>query len=66
MFLEVFPNDLPGSPPEWDVDIGIDLLPDKHPISILPYQMALAKLKEFMDQLKYLLDKGFIGPSISR
>ena len=31
-FLEVFPNDLPGIPPEWEIDFGIDLIPDTNPI----------------------------------
>ncbi|KAG5617808.1 hypothetical protein H5410_017632 [Solanum commersonii] len=29
-FLEVFPDDLPGVPPEREIDFGIDLLPDTH------------------------------------
>ncbi|KAH0743176.1 hypothetical protein KY290_031169 [Solanum tuberosum] len=64
-FPEVFPDDLPGIPPEWEIDFGIDLLPDTQPISIPPYRMALAELKELKAQLKDLLDKGFIQPSIS-
>ena len=31
-FLEVFPNDLPGIPPERKINFGIDLLPDTNPI----------------------------------
>ncbi|WMV37694.1 hypothetical protein MTR67_031079, partial [Solanum verrucosum] len=64
-FLEVFPDDLPGIPPEREIDFGIDLLPDTQPISIPPYRMAPAELKELKTQLKDLLDKGFIQPSIS-
>ena len=36
------------------------MLSDTNPISIPPYQMALAELKEFKEQLKDFLDKGFI------
>ncbi|TMW85548.1 hypothetical protein EJD97_022970 [Solanum chilense] len=54
---EVFPNDLPGIPPEQEIDFGIDLLPDTNPISIPPYWMAPAELKELKAQLKDLLDK---------
>ena len=61
-FPEVFPNDLLGIPPEWEIDIGIDLLPDTNLILIPPYQMALVKLKELKAQLKDLLDKFFIQP----
>ena len=64
-FLEVFPNELPGIPPRWKMDFGIDLLLDTNPISISPYQMALAELKELKGQLKDLLDKGFIKHCIS-
>ena len=64
-FLEVFPNDLSGIPPEREINFGIDLLPDTNPISISPYRMAPSELKELKVQLKYLLDKGFIRPSIS-
>ena len=64
-FPEVFPNDLPGIPPEWEIDFGMDLLPEKNLISIPPYWMAPAELKEFKAQLKDFLDKGFISPCIS-
>nr|XP_009798724.1 PREDICTED: uncharacterized protein LOC104244901 [Nicotiana sylvestris] len=40
-FLEVFPDDLPGLPPERIIDFGIDLMPGTQPISIPSYRMAL-------------------------
>ncbi|KAH0669267.1 hypothetical protein KY285_023426 [Solanum tuberosum] len=64
-FPEVFPYDLPGVPPEREIDFSIDVIPDTHPISILPYRMAPTELKELKEQLKDLLDKGFIRPSVS-
>ena len=64
-FPKVFPDDLPGIPPEREIDFGIDLLPDTQPISIHSYRVALIELKKLKDQLKDLLDKGFIRPSIS-
>nr|AAT39297.2 Gag-pol protein, putative [Solanum demissum] len=64
-FPKVFPDDLPGIPPEREIDFGIDLIPDTHPISIPPYRMAPSELKELKEQLKDLLDKGFIRPSVS-
>ena len=45
-FLDVFPGDLPGVPPTREIDFGIDLEPDTKPISIPPYRMAPAELKE--------------------
>ncbi|WMV19427.1 hypothetical protein MTR67_012812 [Solanum verrucosum] len=64
-FPKVFPNDLPCVPPEREIDFGIDLLPNMQPVSILPYCMAPTELKELNEQLKDLLDKGFIRSSIS-
>ncbi|EOY31685.1 Uncharacterized protein TCM_038736 [Theobroma cacao] len=64
-FPEVFPDDLPGLPPNRELEFPIDLLPGTAPISIPPYRMAPAELKELKAQLQDLVDKGFIRPSIS-
>ncbi|PHT48058.1 hypothetical protein CQW23_12266 [Capsicum baccatum] len=58
-FPKMFPNNLPGVPLDWEIDFGIDLLPNTHPISILPYRMAPMELKELKEQLKNLLDKNY-------
>jgi len=44
-FLDVFPDELPGIPPEREIDFAIDMLPGTQPISIPPYRMAPAELK---------------------
>ncbi|WRX29424.1 Reverse transcriptase domain - like 10 [Theobroma cacao] len=64
-FVDVFPEELPGLPPEREIEFCIDLIPDTRPISIPPYRMAPVELKELKDQLEDLLDKGFIRPSVS-
>ncbi|MDE0547697.1 hypothetical protein, partial [Microbacterium sp. C7(2022)] len=64
-FPDVFPDELPGVPPEREIDFGIDLLLVTQPISIPPYRMAPVELKELKEQLKDLLEKGFIRPSKS-
>ncbi|KAH0773395.1 hypothetical protein KY290_010532 [Solanum tuberosum] len=64
-FSRVFPDDLPGIPPEREIDFSINVFPNTQPISIFPYRMAPAELKELNEKLKDLLDKGFIQPSIS-
>ncbi|KAH0681196.1 hypothetical protein KY284_022281 [Solanum tuberosum] len=64
-FPDVFPEDLSGLPPEREVKFGIDVIPDTQPISIPPYRMAPAELRELKEQLKDLLEKGFIRPSMS-
>ncbi|XP_055814099.1 uncharacterized protein LOC129883465 [Solanum dulcamara] len=64
-FMDVFPADLPGMPPDRDIDFCIDLEPDTRPIFIPPYRMAPAELRELKAQLQELLGKGFIRPSAS-
>ncbi|KAH0784257.1 hypothetical protein KY290_003855 [Solanum tuberosum] len=64
-FLEVFPGDFLGIPPEREIDFGIEFLPYTQPISIPPYRMAPAELKELKEQLNDLLDKCSIQASIS-
>ena len=64
-FPKVFPKDLPGVPSEREINFGIDLLSDTRPISISPYRMDPTELKELKEQLKDLLDKGFMRTSIS-
>ena len=64
-FPEVFPDNLLGVPPDREIDFGIDLVLVTHPISIPPYRMAPAELKELKEQLKDFQDKGFIYSSVS-
>ena len=64
-FWIFFPADLPGIPPDRDIDCCIDMEPGTRPISIPPYRMTLVELRELKAQLQELLDKGFIRPSAS-
>ncbi|KAK4341136.1 hypothetical protein RND71_039637 [Anisodus tanguticus] len=64
-FPDVFPDDLPRLPPEREIDFSVDVLPGTQPISIPPYKMAPAELKELKEQLRDLMEKGFIRPSTS-
>ena len=64
-FPDVFPEQLPGLPPEREIELCIDVVPGTDPISMPPYRMAPAELKELNEQLNKLLDKGFIRPSTS-
>ena len=64
-FLEVFPNDFPGIPPEREIDFGIEFLSDTNCISLPPYRMAQDELKELNAQLKDLLDSCFLRQRIS-
>ncbi|GKF19429.1 putative reverse transcriptase domain-containing protein, partial [Tanacetum coccineum] len=62
-FPEVFPDDLPGLPPPRQVEFKIDLVPGAAPGARAPYRLAPSEIKELSEQLKELLEKGFIRPS---
>jgi len=64
-FLDVFSEDLPGLPPERQVEFHINLTPGAAPIARTPYRLAPTEMKEMMSQLQELLEKGFIRPSSS-
>jgi len=64
-FPNVFPKDLPGLPPDRNVEFAIDVMPGTASISKAPYRMAPAEMKELKTQLQELLDKGFIRSSVS-
>jgi hypothetical protein len=65
-YPDVFPEELPGMPPDRDVEFVIDLLPGTAPISKRPYRMSSTQLIELKKQIRELLEKGFIRPSSSR
>ena len=64
-YLDVFPDELPGMPPEHDVEFIIDLIPGTAPIAKRPYRMLADELVELKKQLRELQDKGYIRPSSS-
>ncbi|WVZ72086.1 hypothetical protein U9M48_020600 [Paspalum notatum var. saurae] len=64
-FPDVFPEELPGLPPDRNVEFAIELVPGTAPVSKRPYRMAPDELKELKTQLQEQLDKGFIRPSSS-
>jgi hypothetical protein len=64
-FSDVFPEELPGMPPDREVEFVIDLLPETTPISKRLYMMSLEELKELKKQLAELQEAGYICPSSS-
>jgi hypothetical protein len=64
-YPDIFPDDLPGMPPERDIEFIIELQPGTTPISKRPYRMPPNELAELKIQLQDLLDKGYIRPSAS-
>jgi hypothetical protein len=64
-YSDVFPEDLPGMPPDRDLKFIIDLIPGTAPIAKRPYRMAANELEELKKQLRELQEKGYIRPSSS-
>jgi hypothetical protein len=61
-YPDVFPEELPGMPPDRDIEFSIELLPGTTPISKRAYQMDVKDLIELKKQIEELLEKGFIRP----
>ncbi|XP_073064078.1 uncharacterized protein [Primulina eburnea] len=56
-YPDVFEEDVPGLPPDREVEFVIDLIPGTAPISKAPYRLAPTEMKELKNQLQELLDK---------
>jgi hypothetical protein len=50
-FSDIFPNDLPGMPPERAIEFKIELQPGTTPIAKAPYKMSPIELTELKVQL---------------
>jgi hypothetical protein len=64
-FPYVLSKELPGMPPDRDIEFVIELKLGTTPIYKTPYRMATPKLAELKEHIKELLEKGFIHPSPS-
>jgi hypothetical protein len=64
-FPDVFPEELPGMPPDRDIEFVIELKPGTAPIYKTPFRMTTPELAELKGHIKELLEKGFIHPSLS-
>jgi hypothetical protein len=62
---DVFPEELPGMPPERKVEFAIELIPGTTPISKRAYRVSGPELVELKKQIYELLEKGYIRPSTS-
>ena len=56
----VFLEELPGMPPDQDIEFLIELLRGTGPISKKPYLMPANDLEDIKKQIKELLEKGYI------
>ena len=59
-FLYVFPDDLPGMPPDRDIEFIIELLPRTTPIVKRPYRMGVNELEELRKQINELDRKSVV------
>jgi hypothetical protein len=50
-YPDVFPDELPGMPPDMDIEFLIELLPGAGPIAKRSYPMSTDELKELKKQL---------------
>jgi hypothetical protein len=64
-FPDVFPEELPGMPPDRDINFVIELKRGTTPIYKTPFRMTTPELAELKEYIKELLEKGFIRPSSS-
>ena len=62
---DVFPEELPGMPPERKVEFAIELIPGTAPISKRAYRVSGPELVELKKQIDELSEKGYIRPSTS-
>jgi hypothetical protein len=62
-FPDVFPEDLPGMPPERKVEFAIELLSGTAPISKRAYRVSGPELVELKKQIDELSEKVYIRPS---
>ena len=56
-YPDVFLEELPGMPPDRDIEFSIELLPRTAPISKRPYRMDVKDLVELKKQIEELLEK---------
>jgi hypothetical protein len=64
-FPDVFPKELPGMPPDCDIEFVIKLKPGTSHIYKTPYRMATPELAKLNEHIKQLLKKEFIHHSSS-
>ncbi|WVZ69549.1 hypothetical protein U9M48_018320 [Paspalum notatum var. saurae] len=64
-YPDVFPEELPGMPPDREVEFLIELLPGTAPIAKRQYKVAPKEQELIKENIDELLGKGFIRPSSS-
>ncbi|XP_031099729.1 uncharacterized protein LOC116003930 [Ipomoea triloba] len=65
-FPDIFLEEIPGFPPQREVEFTIDLVPGTTPISKTPYRMAPIELQELKEQLQDLVAEKDISKTAFR
>lgn len=60
-YANVFPEDLPGMPPDRDIEFVIDLIPGTAPMSKRPYRLPAHELAELKKQIHELQKRGLFA-----
>jgi hypothetical protein len=64
-YRDVFLEEVSGLPLRRDIDFSIELAPGVVSVSRTPYRMSTPDLVELKFQLREMMDKGYIRPSVS-
>ena len=64
-YADIFMEEISGLPPKRELDFTIELVPGSVPSSKAPYRMNIFELNELKSQLKELIYKKYIQPSVS-
>ena len=64
-YADVFLEEISRLPRKRELDFTIELVPGVVPSSKAPYRMNILELNELKSQLKELIDKKYIRPSVS-
>ena len=64
-FKDVFPDEIPGLPPKWNIDFTIELVPGATAVSKTPCRMSTPEMIELKMQQQELLEKNYIRSSVS-
>jgi hypothetical protein len=64
-YPDVFLEELPGMPPDCDIEFVIELVPGTAAIFKSPYRMSDNQLVELEEEIQELQVKGYIRPSSS-
>jgi hypothetical protein len=64
-FSDVCLEELPGMPPDHEIEFVIEKVPGTAPIFKRPYRMAINHFAELKEQIQELFDEGYISHSAS-